>query len=474
MISTDGGITAPLFPLHPHEFNCFDPIDEEGTNADSLDDKPEKSKKSKSTLFDVTGYGADTFLEPETDKQKKATKKTAAKKNASDDAEPLEEYTAPQRRVELLTRPYEPSDFDKNTMTFSHPSDFDIETLTFKREGKAGPKDSRPKWTPPAAANDNHSRKHSWPALDEARNNTLIKGRDGADTLIKNEWAFDVIMEISELLDAAAPKSAWLQHSSHGETDEHKVEDNANPGYGADVKHDYGPSEKKVKRLWEYGNDNEPSKEGDPWNLGTVEKLIDVVSEPSNKIVKALHKVGALEMNELNHVTHFPDKKGNWLKFKTKTRGAKGKRLHPKVIPDPKDTHEYDDAALPRNKKGELTVGFFGGKTGSSNSVKPDTMDYEPIAGPSNSFSDPWAAEIAAEKARDDATIKLSQCRLLVGDLPYEALTQAASGLRIGELCDGRLGNTTDSAKGRSLLQVAIERIIEDRTRNLGRSKKAA
>jgi hypothetical protein len=81
---------------------------------------------------------------------------------------------------------------------------------------------------------------------------------------------------------------------------------------------------------------------------------------------------------------------------------------------------------------------------------------------------------MATDKARDDAIIKLSHFRLLVGDQPYDALTQAASGFRIGELCGGKLGNTTDSARGRNLLQVAIERIIEDRSRVLGWSKKAA
>src|SRR5258708_39460130 len=181
--------------------------------------------------------------------------------------------------------------------------------------------------------------------------------------------------------------------------------------------------------MWEHGNYNEPSKEGEPWKLGTVGdedqgELMNVVSEPSNKTVKALHKVGALKINGRNHVTEFRDEKGKWLKFKTKTRGAKGKRAHPKVIPDPKDTYEYDGAALPRNKKGELAVCFFGGKTGSSNSVEPDTLDFEPVAGPSHSSSDPWVAEIAAETTRDDATIKLAQHRLLVGDLPYEAITQ--------------------------------------------------
>jgi hypothetical protein len=332
-----------------------------------------------------------------------------------------------------------------------------------------------------------------------------MEGHNKANTLLKNEWAFDILLEISNLLDASAPPSAWLQHNGHGETDEHQVEDNANPGYGVDLVHDYGPSEDKVKRLWEYGNDNKPSKEEvvaqslgyvPQWNLGAAppdptasnpktkskddesdRRLIKtVVSDPATgklKTVKLLRQVGGLELNELGHVTNFRDKKGGWLKFKTKTRGAKGRRVHPKVIPDPKDTHEYDSAALPRNKKGELTAGFLAGKTASSNSVEPDTLDFEPIAGPLNSYSDPWAAEIAAEKARDDATIKLSQCRLLVGDLPYEALTQAASGFRIGELCGGRLGNTTDSAKGRDLLQFAIERIIEART-DSNRQKMAA
>lgn len=201
---------------------------------------------------------------------------------------------------------------------------------------------------------------------------------------------------------------------------------------------------------------------------------MDVVSEPTKTIVKALRKVGGLENNEFNQVTHFRDNKGNWLKFKTKTRGPKGKRVFPKVIPDPKDSCGYCSAALPRNKKGELVVGFFAGKTGSSKSSKPDTLDFEPAEGPSNSFSDPWAAAIAAEKAREDSIITLGQHRLLVGDKPYEALTQAASGLRIGELCGGRLGNTTNSARNRNLLQVAIERIMEDRTRALARAKMAA
>jgi hypothetical protein len=110
-----------------------------------------------------------------------------------------------------------------------------------------------------------------------------------------------------------------------------------------------------------------------------------------------LRNVGKLDFNELGTMTHFRDRKGKRLKFKTKTRGAKGRRLHPKVIPDPKDTQEYGGAALPRNKRGELTAGFFAGKTGSSNSVMPDTLEYVPIAGPTHSSNDPWAAQIAAE-----------------------------------------------------------------------------
>jgi hypothetical protein len=463
MISTDGGITAELFPLHAGLSNCFDPIDED--DSDLLDDKP---KKKPETVFDGTGYGSDTFEEPETKKKKK---KTANKKKTHEVVAPLDNEMSDQQRVEFYTRPYEPSDFDKNP---------------------------RPQWTPPQAANDNQKRKHSFPALDEARNNTLMVGRDRADTLIQNEWAFDILLEVKDLIDAATPKTAWLQHDGHGEADEHAIEDNANPGYGLDLIHDYGPSEDKVKRLWEHGNDNKPSKEQriaeslgyvPQWNLGTGSPespdaesigghLTDtIMSSPENgkpRWARVLHRAGALDINERNQVTHFRDKNGKRLKFKTRTRGAKGKRAHPKVIPDPVDTNGYDGAALPRNKRGELTVGFFGGKTRSSNSVAPDTLDYVPEAGPTHSSNDPWAAEIAADKARDDATIKLSQCRLLVGDKPYDALTQAASGFRVGELCGGRIGNTTDSARGRNLLQVAIERIIDERSRTFAQSKKAA
>src|ERR1700729_791244 len=100
MISTDGGIAAKLIPL---EFRCFDPIDEEDYNADPIDDKPTKSE----TVFDITGYGSDTFVEPKTEKKKAETKKPADNRPAA-----LAEYATPQRRVALLTRPYEPTEFD--------------------------------------------------------------------------------------------------------------------------------------------------------------------------------------------------------------------------------------------------------------------------------------------------------------------------------------------------------------------------
>jgi hypothetical protein len=57
-------------------------------------------------------------------------------------------------------------------------------------------------------------------------------GRYRANTLIQNEWAFDILLEIRDLLDAAAPTPSWLQHDGHGETDEHAVEDNATPVIG--------------------------------------------------------------------------------------------------------------------------------------------------------------------------------------------------------------------------------------------------
>jgi hypothetical protein len=94
----------------------------------------------------------------------------------------LPEYTSLKRRIELLTCPYEPTAFD-------------IEP--------------RPRWKPPSAANDNHTQKNSFPALDEARNNTLMNGCSASDTLIQNDWAFDILLKVRALLDAVAPTPAW-------------------------------------------------------------------------------------------------------------------------------------------------------------------------------------------------------------------------------------------------------------------------
>jgi hypothetical protein len=419
MISTDGGSTAQLLPLNAALFNCFDPIDEEDTdNAGLLDE--DKPKKAPETVFYGTGYGSDTFEVPEAIKKKK---KTATKKKEKEFVAPFDDKISDEQRVEFYTRAYDPSDFDKTPrpqwMTKAQAAieegtttlDADLDG-GFINQVQYNTKLSQLKDR--YAANDNQKRKHSFPALDEARNNTLMVGRDRADTLIQNEWAMDILVEVADLLDASAPKSAWSQHNGHGETDEHAIEDNANPGYGIDAKHDYGPSVKKVKKLWEHGNDNEPSKECrvaeslgyvPQWNLGTTspdpdDKSIDgyltdtVMSSPETgkpRWTRVLRNVGKLDFNEFGTMTHFRNKKGKKLKFKTRTRAAKG----PKDVPDPIDIRDYGGAAMPRNKKGELTAGFFGGKTGSSNSIKPDTLDYEPITGPSNSSNDPWAAQRA-------------------------------------------------------------------------------
>jgi hypothetical protein len=157
------------------EFNCFDPIDEDDFIQEIT------TKNIKGVLFEGSGYGSDTFEEPELTTKKTAMKKRAAKPEANV-IEPLDDKISDERRVQFYTRIYEPSHFDK---------------------------DARPQWTPSKANNDNHKGKHSFPALAEARNNTLMLGRNSAHTLIQNEWAFDILIEINELLDAAAPTPAW-------------------------------------------------------------------------------------------------------------------------------------------------------------------------------------------------------------------------------------------------------------------------
>jgi hypothetical protein len=106
MISTHGGITAQLLPLNAALFNCFDPIDDEG--ADLVRDKP----KMPETVFDGTGYGSDTFEEPEAGKTKKLARRATGKKPAAV-IEPLDGKLSDEQRVEFYTRAYEPSEFDK-------------------------------------------------------------------------------------------------------------------------------------------------------------------------------------------------------------------------------------------------------------------------------------------------------------------------------------------------------------------------
>jgi hypothetical protein len=87
MISTDGGIAAPLYQFNdsiPGEFKCFDPIDEDDTGDDDLIE--DKSKKVE-TVFFGTGFGSDTFVTPEP-----AKKKETLKKAANNNRERLEEY----------------------------------------------------------------------------------------------------------------------------------------------------------------------------------------------------------------------------------------------------------------------------------------------------------------------------------------------------------------------------------------------
>jgi hypothetical protein len=330
----------------------------------------------------------------------------------------------------------------------------------------------RPQWTRPEPANDNHKHKHSWPARDDAINNVLMVGDSAAETGWLNGQAFHILETISNLVDETTPTPDWIKHNGHGAKDEMELDDNS--GYGGDVIHDYGPSVKKIKWLYEHGNDNEPSKEEMiaqslgyvlQWNLGTGCTLAETETFPNPdtglvKTVNCLRDVGGLRFNLFSHMTAFRKKTG-WLSFQTKTRGLKGKKAA-KLFPDPVDISIYTGADLPRNKKGELETTFLAGKPTSSNSVYPQTSENIDI-GPTHSFSDPYVATIRVETAREEATIRLSQYRSVCGDDPYEALIDAAGGFRMSEYCGGVEGDKRDSAAGRVLLQTAIQRVIEDR-----------
>lgn len=300
------------------------------------------------------------------------------------------------------------------------------------------------------ASNDNAPGKHDWPVRDDCLSNKMMTGRSPAETTVLNGQAFAILHEIRELLALTVGD----KHNVIG------VEDGGErygSGYGVERNWDMGPSEQRLKELFEFGA--KASNDNEPWTPGPCE-LLDKTA--LGRTVKALHQVGNLRFDENGKLMHYFSGQ-NWRPYTDNIRSSKGERTQRPVAADPADLGMYKGAGIPRGKRGEAAVTFLAGRPGPSGSVSNSHgMEDKASHRPPLSAFDPVNGEIANSNAHDAATDRLEEYRGLVGRRLYEALVDAATGLRLDEI-GGKRGDKRASAVGRNMVQLAIEHIIESR-----------
>jgi hypothetical protein len=303
-----------------------------------------------------------------------------------------------EQRVEFFTRPY-------------------AEYRTF-------PKDK------PEPANDNG--KHCWPVRDLALKNKLMDGRDEAETVALNIQALSILVEVHGLLEATN-QSTFIAHNGTGVEDEGAL---YKSGFGQEVHLEEFPTE-RLKNLYEEGTEG-PTSDGQPWKRGPCVLL--TTGNALGQTIKKLHRVGALQFNELGHLTHYRSR-GLWFRIVERTRGAKGGR---------------------RAKAANDNVPSLAGRTEATySSSSPDG----PATGhrPPQSSYDPLNHWRATERHKDEATHELAIIRGACGRRSYEALEDAAMGVSLDDIGGGPRGDKRASARGKTLVQVAIELLLERR-----------
>ena len=279
---------------------------------------------------------------------------------------------------------------------------------------------------------ENDNGKHDWPVRDMALANKLMEGRDDIETVALNIQALSILAEVRGLVDATNP-STILTHNGIGIRDEGEL---YKTGFGQEV-HLEELSADYLKRLYEEGADK-PAAEGDPWEHGPC-TLLKTENTLGEQIVK-LHQVGSLRFNELGHLKYYCSG-GQWRKIVERTRGAKGGR----------PAKAANDNVLPM--------------AGRTNSVYSPSTPDGPVVNHRRTQSsfDPAAYWYVTERDKDTAIDELAVIRSICGRRPYEALEDAAAGVHIGDIGGGPRPDKRAQARGKTLVQVAIERLIECR-----------
>lgn len=341
-------------------------------------------------------------------------------------------------RRERFTRPYEPTDYDK-----------------------------RPPINLARPANDNHPGKHDWPARDEALANKLMQGATSAETTALNLQAGDILYEIAELI---ASKDT-VQHNSIGETP---------TGYGIDARHKEWASISKIKEYWESGA--ELGGLAQEWRAKHVDLF--ELKKPSalTEGVKTLFEAGRIRFDLQGRITHMQTRTGRWMRvIATKTgkaRGSKAKADIPTIdepASEPKrPDNDNDEAAEIDLSRGTIEdigdVEDDDSCDGHSHPPRLVESDDAVSVGylHEQSIFDPYATFEAQRQGAEVADGRLETYRRLVGPKPFEALVDAATGLRMDEFCGGKRGDKRASAVGRAYLATALDLIMESRCTEKG------
>jgi hypothetical protein len=305
----------------------------------------------------------------------------------------------------------------------------------------------------PRAANDNTSRKHRWPARDQARAGTLMS------TPADNEVAHAILIRLRALVDASESRP-WLAIGS-------------DEPYRVDRIRGMGPTPENLKKFWEAdapGNDDGEIPNDElmrnavgkdcTWKAG-YPAIAMTKTTYLDKEVGFVRQVGRLLFNESGNLTALRGTKG-WLPVKETLRGVKGKRAERPAVDDPVDLSDYRDAAIPRDPRtGEIGIEFLAGKTRTSADGGANIIDLsEHMHRRVHSEFHPPNAWMTETPHREEAHEELNCIRERLGPTRHEALVDAACGVRFSDIGGGKVGDSRAARQGMELVRSALRMMM--------------
>lgn len=351
--------------------------------------------------------------------------------------------------------------------------------------------------------------KHDWPAFREANLNALVDGKNADEARILNFHAIWLLQELRRLTEAAEPQSDFLKHNQTGYVD----------GFKSDDVSDMGPTPAKIMSLWCGSEPGEPTRTGRNRKLVprlTSQEIKQIWKQRTEPVVnkkwpaghrtyqevtvnsghaafasvddgggveinvEALLSVGDLMFNNKGELIKFvksyqPNGEKNWVDFldrNKQSKGSKKSRISEKMIPT------IAESGLPQNKNEDVVMPVdafirrqdIASLTGDTLLIVPDEVSMESVLDPdsdegfgkkSHSSFDAFLVAQAKEYEQDFAEATLEQYKRMMGRLPFEAMVNAAMGLRLCEIGGGPRGDKRAIAKAKTRITDAVTALFD-------------